>query len=882
MPKAKTDPNSVPALAREIATLWPSLAGVPAHDQAGLSILATILARPEDSFRYVNNSPPAAVCLDGSARDFITRLRQGADRFVSFHKLRLSEQGLKRFSEAGLLAFFFSALYEALRFDTSVDEDEPSGRRKRPKRRGASYFTPPSLAYLAAYRALSAYFAGAQGPLVDTMPEMPLPHVCDPAMGTGLYLVAALDYLSVERPDLCRTFLADKCLFGVELDAITCSAAKNCLALAAGAVGDKMVAAAEAAAVQSAGNLFWADGLLAQLQPADIVLSNPPWDIVKAVKTQAGGRVPSRVNKARSASLRGVFGHQGEGDTSYYKLFLERSYHLLKPGGVASVLVPAAFCGDKGAAPLRALIMDSCNWLSLDGFVNEDNAFAIHPHFKYVLLCYSKGLSTQTIKTRFGLVAGASRLIDKSGGALAFSDDSQFLYDRALVQLLGGPGGAILELGGKDDANLLKALYQNHGRLRDFLASHGNFFRREFDMTLDRHRFITAKRAGQIASPDHVTGSPGLPTTKSASAVSEAYLPLFEGRMIGQFDPGKQSAAARYFVKATDYRQRVGDLSAKLGFVSITSPFNTRSMIAAYLPDLPAGNSLPTLVFSTGEKEFLPALEEALYTTAIFNSFVFDWLVRQRLAGNNLSYHLLEDLPFPQPDIVRAPLSQLIIALSAWLSLDKGDFGAEICALAEAPQDFYKKTVLGRLPDRSVRDIAGQDSTGAESDAQQSRLGISGAQMLRFRLWLEVLVCEAFGLSPAQVGYIFRDCGVPAEVLRRRRRLNTSNFAGPFGQYQDERGGEPDQRSFFRVDKGLAAHLRLSNLVNCTFSILKSDRTDFVRALFDSLSRSDLSLPLPAFVEQALSERCTELFGRTLLHQEESRTVQFPGKVVSR
>ncbi len=80
-------------------------------------------------------------------------------------------------------------------------------------------------------------------------------------------------------------------------------------------------------------------------------------------------------------------------------------------------------------------------------------------------------------------------------------------------------------------------------------------------------------------------------------------------------------------------------------------------MIAAYLPDLPAGNSLPTLVFSAEPDDFLPAVEDALYTTAVFNSFVFDWLVRLRIAGNNLSYHLLEDLPFPVASAFAAALA---------------------------------------------------------------------------------------------------------------------------------------------------------------------------------------------------------------------------------
>jgi hypothetical protein len=824
MSKASVNPNCVSVLAKEIASQWlgdQGNQGLSYKLGDTLNFLALLLCQPAGP----GGDPSPAWVLpywQSLNPEFEERLQQGANHFVSFHKKRLFEQGLERSSEAGLRAFFFSALYEALRFDTTVEgarANEQAGRRKRPKRCGAAYFTPPALAYLAAYRALSAYFGKTQCPGDDQRFELPLPLICDPAMGTGLYLVAALDYLSIERPALSRKFLAAKCLFGVDIDAITCGAAKHCLALAAGSAKEQYTDLDD--------NLLWSDAILADLPladlpEADIVLTNPPWDIVKAAKTSAGGRVPSRVNKARSATLRQAFSHQGEGDTSYYKLFLERSYQILKPGGVASVLTPAALCGDKGASPLRALILGSCDWLSLDGFINEDNAFAIHPHFKYVLLCFKKGFSTQSIKTRFGLVASKSLLVDASGEAGSSFCGHQFLYNLPLIKLLGGPTGAILELASKGDVDLLTAIYQNHShlRLKDFLDSRGDFFRREFDMTLDRSRFITAKRAGQLQfRGDFACGA----------EVHETYLPLFEGRMIGQFEPGKAAAPARYFVKASDYRRRVPRLCAKLGFVSITSAFNTRSMIASYLPDLPAGNSVPTLVFESCQNDFLPAVEEALYTTALFNSFVFDWMVRLRLAGNNLSYHLLEGIPFPPPGGLPAPLRELTVALSALLSLNKRDFSAEILALSSAP--LYRQAILG-----------------AE---------LSYPNIVRLRLWLEVLVCEIYGLSPAQVAYILRDCQVSAEALRLRRHLNGEIRVGQFvGPCRDPgREVEPDQRGFFRVDKTLAPHLRLTNLVNLTFATLKSSGADFVATLFQDLGSADLTLSLPEAVEQSLSER---------------------------
>jgi hypothetical protein len=57
------------------------------------------------------------------------------------------------------------------------------------------------------------------------------------------------------------------------------------------------------------------------------------------------------------------------------------------------------------------------------------------------------------------------------------------------------------------------------------------------------------------------------------------------------------------------------------------------------------------------------------------------------------------------------------------------------------------------------------------------------------------------------------------------------------------------------VDKTLAPHLRLTNLVNLTFATLKSSGADFVATLFQDLGSADLTLSLPEAVEQSLSER---------------------------
>ncbi|MBS1992164.1 MAG: hypothetical protein JSS83_16695, partial [Cyanobacteria bacterium SZAS LIN-3] len=154
MPKVSINPNSVPALAGEIAAFTSG-----ASDNLRLDDLLTALA---------------GVVAPGLALNCNVRLSQGLGQnivaartqFVEAQRTVLAGQGFTSVSDQALSAFFFSALYEELRFESTLFNERespllaPGGRRPRPKRRGAAYFTPPSLAYLAAHRALGAYFDG--------------------------------------------------------------------------------------------------------------------------------------------------------------------------------------------------------------------------------------------------------------------------------------------------------------------------------------------------------------------------------------------------------------------------------------------------------------------------------------------------------------------------------------------------------------------------------------------------------------------------------------------------------------------------------------------------------------------------------------------------
>ena len=72
------------------------------------------------------------------------------------------------------------------------------------------------------------------------------------------------------------------------------------------------------------------------------------------------------------------FRHQGSADINLYKAFLEQAHALLRGGGRLGFIVPSGLYSDHGTGGLRELFLDHCRWEWLFGFENRDGIFDIH------------------------------------------------------------------------------------------------------------------------------------------------------------------------------------------------------------------------------------------------------------------------------------------------------------------------------------------------------------------------------------------------------------------------------------------------------------------------------------------------------------------------
>lgn len=502
------------------------------------------------------------------------------------------------------------------------------------------------------------------------------------------------------------------------------------------------------------------------------------------------------------------FRHQGAADVNLYKLFLEQAYTLLRAGGRLGFIVPSGLYSDHGTADLRRLFLDSCAWEWLFGFENRDRIFEIHRSYKFNPVIAVKGGQTQAIQTAFMrrkledweragdfatpyTRAQVDQFSPKSKAILEIQSarDLEILekiYKNSVLLGDDGPDGWGItysrEFDMTNDSKLFppRPVWEAQGYRPDEYSRwlKGNW--RPIAelwpvLGIDATKVvpIDPECERRMAEPD-VQRTPwrvrcaqppydslpipradipaGIILSREADAwirreeIEDTALPLYEGRMIGQFDfskkgwvSGKGRSAVwrdipwdskqvepQFLMRLSTYAgAELLHSSLKVAVMDVTSSTNTRTAIAAVVPGVPCGHKSPTLTprpWSFGR---------VISFAALANSFAFDYLIRTRLGGNSLILSVLEQTPVLTPGgLATLPLS--VVA------------GLAVPTVASSP------VWLG---------LAGGDRSRPWKEGWK----LTPASRLEARASIDALILRAYGLDREDVLHIFADCqhGVP-------------------------------------------------------------------------------------------------------------------------
>jgi hypothetical protein len=351
-----------------------------------------------------------------------------------------------------------------------------------------------------------------------------------------------------------------------------------------------------------------------------------------------------------------VGGKKAGSDVNLYKLFVERSFHLLRPGGHCGIVIPSGIYTDLGTKGLRDLLFNHTQIQGLFCFENRKTIFeGVDSRFKFVVLTFEKvaALRLQALGEAKAsappndLLAGqAIEVVGGNAGTLtfpaafmrldvdelaSFPEEGALWLDVELIKRLSPESHSVMEFKGEADILIAEKMLR-FPLLGEQLQGVWNVgFSAEFHMTSDGKKlFKTEPSVGR--------------------------LPLYEGKMIWQFDAAYDGP--RYWVDEDDGRKALLgrrqdeahclDYQAyRLGFRDIARNTDTRTLICAMLPPVFHGNKLPTVkVFDQLGNRMVDDSTQ-LYLCGVWNSFIIDWMLRQKV-NTTINFFYLHQLPIPR------------------------------------------------------------------------------------------------------------------------------------------------------------------------------------------------------------------------------------------
>ena len=360
----------------------------------------------------------------------------------------------------------------------------------------------------------------------------------------------------------------------------------------------------------------------------------------------------------------------GHGDINTYAVFAETAGTVIAPHGQLGIIVPTGIATDATTAPFFCHLIANHRLASLLDFVTNPQFWQEigHGRMRFSLLT----------------VTGKRRIVDEAEFATLTKHPSQLPPPGKRIRiaaedlLLVNPNtGTSPMFQTRRDAEITIGIYKRVPVLwRDDPEDNpwGLAFLRMFDMANDSGLFRTSDqlerdgwtvrrnvfvRDGQRMLPlyeakmthhfDHRLAS----YDKRAAGSQDSELPRLDP---DEKDDPTQSPMPRYWVAEAEVNERLAargrDKPWLLGWRRIARSSDERTLISTIIPRQAVGDSEFLILSSqTGRLGALLA--------ASLSSFVVDYVVRQKMAGTNLSYFIIKQVPVLPPAAYQAPVRWL-------------------------------------------------------------------------------------------------------------------------------------------------------------------------------------------------------------------------------
>lgn len=438
----------------------------------------------------------------------------------------------------------------------------------------------------------------------------------------------------------------------------------------------------------------------------DVILSNPPWDLVKGdhnaffsdyisgyadmeasvAKNEAEALMSKNVSVrkkwndyCKNIKFQNVFYSESydfqvyldsnnkvlKGYNNLYKVFLEKIYNILIDKGLCGIVVPDNLNIDNGCAGLRHLLLKNTTIKELVMFENRKRLFDIHGQYKFNVLTFEKSKPRSNASFDAGFYWYDPIWLDgKPDDEYIDIDEknkkkyhNKYKYSIQFPSKVDADSLIIFEFKNRNIIDIFEKMlkYPAIGNVSESL--HINTFS-EFNMTTDSDLFNKDGKGW----------------------------PLFQGKTIHHYNAHFNPIERYVIPKAGEERlskrwkkdvAQLPDRTYRIGWRDIAQPTDTRSLINTIIPrGVFCGNKVSQATLIIDDKATNDYFMIA-GVNVILSSFCADMYIRQRIA-KSVSIFILKTLPIPRDCEVISELGRLSMPLYSGEDFDafRGDVPA--------------------------------------------------------------------------------------------------------------------------------------------------------------------------------------------------------------
>lgn len=323
-----------------------------------------------------------------------------------------------------------------------------------------------------------------------------------------------------------------------------------------------------------------------------------------------------------------TFRESGRGEINTYALFTDLCHEMLKNHGIAGLIVKSSLVKMPVYSPFFKKLTDSGDLYSIYMFTNKKRIFNIDSREEFCVIFLSKGTKEQ-LNIAFNI---------QDYNNFTKHRNTPVSYEELI--LINPETGMVPNIKNNENLDFLLSLYRqnptfgtvyddcHYGRLVH-LTNHAKFI--EKSCQLGYKGIYEGKFIEQYTNKYATFGN---------MKDTDKYKNKASARIIDN-PQGKEYPEARYYIDELVWK----DLSKNFndGYViawrSLTSATNRRTMLATVLPLTPTCQSIQILQ--------LKDQRQMLHILALFNSIVFDYIVRLKMVGLDLTQTIIKQMPVP-------------------------------------------------------------------------------------------------------------------------------------------------------------------------------------------------------------------------------------------